>query len=195
MTQLALLRHTRTAWNIDGRLQGRTDIPALEESLAGLRKLAVPQPYAGWPWRSSPLLRTRQTAEALGLAAQPEPALIETSWGDYEGLTIAQLQAHYGEDFAANEARGLDLLPPNGESPRQVQARLLPWLAELAQTGVDTGAVTHKGVIRAIMALAYDWPMLGKPPVKLDWKALHVFRLDADGTPRPLLMNVTLVPR
>jgi len=195
MTDLVLLRHARTAWNAEKRLQGRTDIPALEESLASLRQQALPAPYAGWQWRSSPLLRTRQTAEALGLAAQPDPALIETSWGDYEGLTIAELQARYGAAFAENEARGLDLLPPNGESPRQVQARLLPWLAELAQSGVDTGAVTHKGVIRAILALAYDWPMLGKPPVKLDWQALHVFRLQADGLPRPLSMNVTLVPR
>ncbi len=195
MTQLALLRHTRTAWNAEKRLRGRTDIPALENSLAGLRKLAVPAPYADWQWRTSPLLRTRQTAEALGLQAKPDPALIETAWGDYEGLTIEELHARYGPAFAENEARGLDLLPPNGESPRQVQARLLPWLATLAKTGIDCGAVTHKGVIRAIMALAYDWPMLGKPPVKLDWTALQVFRLEADGTPRPADMNISLVPR
>ena len=195
MTELALLRHTRTAWNAEKRLQGRSDIPALDASLAGLRKLAVPMPYAAWPWRSSPLLRARQTAEALGLQATPDPALIETSWGDYEGLTIAELRARYGDAFAENEARGLDLLPPNGESPRQVQARLLPWLAQRAQDGAASGAVTHKGVIRAILALAYDWPMLGKPPVKLDWNALHVFRLEADGMPRPLLMNINLVPR
>lgn len=195
MTDLVLLRHARTAWNAEKRLQGRTDIPALDDALAGLRRQAVPPPYAAWAWRSSPLLRTRQTAEALGLAAQPDPALIETAWGDYEGQTIEQLQARYGTAFTENEARGLDLLPPNGESPRQVQARLLPWLADLAKSGVDTGAVTHKGVIRAIMALAYDWTMLGKPPVKLDWKALHVFRLQADGLPRPLLMNISLVPR
>ncbi len=195
MTELALLRHARTAWNAEKRMQGRTDIPALEASLADLRKLALPMPYAAWPWRSSPLQRARQTAEALGLQAAPDPALIETSWGDYEGLTLAELRARHGDAFAENEARGLDLLPPNGESPRQVQARLLPWLAQRAQSGADSGAVTHKGVIRAILALAYDWPMLGKPPAKLDWKALHVFRLEADGRPRPLRMNINLVPR
>jgi probable phosphoglycerate mutase len=160
-----------------------------------LRKLALPMPYAAWPWRSSPLQRARQTAEALGLQAAPDPALIETSWGDYEGLTLAELRARHGDDFAENEARGLDLLPPNGESPRQVQDRLKPWLRARAEAGVNCGAMSHKGVIRAILALAYDWPMLGKPPVKLDWTCLHVFRLEADGLPRPEQMNIPLVPR
>ncbi len=193
MTRLALLRHARTAWNIEGRLQGRADIGATEEALATLRGRKLPPPYDGWGWFASPLIRTRQTAAALGILAEPEPALIETHWGDYEGRTLAELSAL--GDFTENEARGLDFQPPNGESPRQLQQRLQPWLAARAAGGSDIGAVSHKGVIRAILALAYDWPMLGKPPVKVDWSCLQVFRLEADGTPRPEQMNIPLVPR
>ena len=45
------------------------------------------------------------------------------------------------------------------------------------------------------MALAYDWPMLDRPPVKLQWECLHRFRLGRDGQPHPDRMNIALLPR
>jgi probable phosphoglycerate mutase len=105
---------------------------------------------------------------------------------------LAELRAADGAAFAENEARGLDLQPPGGESPRQVQDRLRPWLRRLAAAGADAGAVTHKGVIRALLAQACDWPMLGKPPVKLDWQCLHDFRITDDGRPELLAANIPL---
>jgi probable phosphoglycerate mutase len=195
MIRLALLRHGATEWNAAGRLQGRTDIPL---SVAGREQFIgrhLPQAYGSRTWYCSPLQRARQTAAALGLQPVIEPALIEMDWGDYEGHTIAELQATHGPTFAANEDRGLDLQPPGGESPRQVQARLLPWLQNLAATGQDAGAVTHKGVIRAILALAFDWPMLDKPPVKLDWRCLQEFRITDAGRPELLAANIPLGPK
>lgn len=195
MIHLVLFRHAATEWNVAGRLQGRTDIPL---SAAGQEQFAdrrLPQVYGARAWYCSPLQRARQTATALGLRPVIEPALIEMNWGDYEGHTIAELQARYGSDFTANEDRGLDLQPPGGESPREVQARLLPWLLNLAALGQDAGAVTHKGVIRAILALAFDWPMLGKPPVKLDWRCLQEFRITDAGRPELLAANIPLEPK
>ena len=60
-----------------------------------------------------------------------------------------------------NEARGLDFRPPGGESPRDVQARLRPFLESLRD---PTIAVTHKGVLRALYALATGWTMERKAP-------------------------------
>jgi broad specificity phosphatase PhoE len=94
--------------------------------------------------------------------------------------------------MAAAEAAGLDLRPPGGESPREVQARVRPLLAEIAQSGRPTAAVTHKGVIRAVLALATGWDMRDKPPHRLDWSAAHLFRLDASGKPRIARLNVAL---
>ncbi len=190
MIRLALLRHGRTAWNLEGRLQGRADIPVLEDALAELRRHRPPAPYAGWRWLASPLTRTAQTAAAIGVTATPEPALIETDWGGYEGKLLADLETDPA--FIANEALGLDFQPPGGESPRMVQQRLAPLLARLAAAGTDCAAVSHKGVIRALLAWAFDWPMLGKPPVKLDWSALQVFHIDAEGRPSPGQFNIPL---
>jgi len=113
-------------------------------------------------------------------------------WGLWEGETLAGLRARLGAEMAAAEAAGVDLRPPGGESPREVQARIRPMLAEIAQRDRPTAAVTHKGVIRAVLALATGWDMRDKPPHRLDWSAAHLFRLDASGKPRIARLNVAL---
>jgi probable phosphoglycerate mutase len=189
MIRLALLRHGATAWNAEKRLQGRADISLSEAVRAAFSARRIPAAYQNRTWFVSPLLRARQTAEALGLQAAVAAPLIEMDWGAYEGSTLTELQVRHGAAFTANEARGLDLQPPGGESPRQVQQRLLPWLHALRS---DAGAVTHKGVIRAMLSLALDWPMLGKPPVRLDWHCLHEFRITDDGRLELAAANIPL---
>lgn len=188
---LGLLRHGATAWNAEHRLQGRADQPLTAAAQAWLQARTLPARPAFSRIVSSPLLRARQTAAALRLPAEIEGALVEMDWGGYEGRTVAELRAAHGAAFAADEDRGLDLQPPGGESPRAVQRRLLPWLASLDR---PTLAVTHKGVIRALLALAHGWPMLGRPPARLDWGCLHLM-LVADGRPRPWCYNRPLPRR
>ena len=74
-----------------------------------------------------------------------------------------------------------------------MQARLAPLLAEIAAQEKPVGLLTHKGVIRSILARATGWDMIGKPPEKLAWDALHLFRLDAAGAPQVLRLNWRLV--
>lgn len=194
MTVLAVLRHGMTAWSEEGRLQGRADPPLSPAGAAALEGRRLPPAFDDAAWHVSPLLRARQTASLLG-AVDPaiEPRLIEMDYGSYQGRRLDELRAALGSAFAANEARGRDFLPPGGESPRMVWDRLRPWLAELAAQGGRHVAITHKGVIRILLAQAYDWPMLGRPPVRLDWRRLHQFRLDRDGRPAPEAMNIPLV--
>jgi probable phosphoglycerate mutase len=193
MTLLAVLRHGPTEWSTARRLQGRTDIPLSPAGRATVASWRLPPALAGCAWLTSPLRRAGETAEILGLAAaRREARLIEMAWGDWEGLTLAELAVHPGAALAERAAAGLDLQPPGGESPRQVQARLRPLLAEIARAGDAVGAVTHKGVIRALFALASGWDMLGKAPARLDWQSAHLFRLDAAGKPAVERLNVSL---
>ena len=108
-----------------------------------------------------------------------------------EGYTLAELRASYA-DIDELESQGLDFRTPGGESPRDVQARVAPLLAEIAAAGVPTAAVTHKGVIRAVFALATGWDMLGKPPFRLDWSSAQLFRLDPAGRPEIDRFNIPL---
>lgn len=176
MTRLALLRHADTSWSVEGRIQGRRDVPLLEG--VGVE---IPSSCAGMRIVTSPLLRCVQTAALIGAANAPrEPRIVEMDWGEWEGERLSDLRERLGDAMAANEARGLDFTPPRGESPRMVLERVRPWLLEVS---VPTLAITHRGVIRVVLAAATGWDMRGKPPVKLDWRAVHFFELDERGRP------------
>lgn len=191
MTMIGFLRHGVTTWNREKRVQGLRDIPLSDEGRAALKTRRVPDRLSRATWVSSPLLRAVETADLLGLEATIEPLLVEMDWGEWEGRTVHEMRSIDPEAMKANEAKGLDFRPPHGESPREVQARLTDWAESLDGPG-PYGAVTHKGVIRAAVALALDWDMLPPDPVKLDWTAAHILRIRTDGRWEPVEMNVPL---
>lgn len=186
MTPLALLRHADTAWSVEGRIQGRTDVPLLKDA-----SVCLPLICRGMRIVTSPLRRCVETAALIGAHDAPrEPRIVEMDWGDWQGESFAALRERLGAAMRENEARGLDFRPLNGESPREVRARVKPWMREVAAAGVPTLAVTHRGVIRAIFAEAAGWDMRGKPPARLEWDAVQLFELDAEGAPRIRQLNL-----
>ena len=180
--KLALLRHGMTDWNRAKRVQGRVDRPLSDYGRQQLDLLSIPPEFKVYRWYCSPLRRATQTAALLAIdPLEIEASLIEMSWGDWEGEVLKPLRKRLGDEMRANESRGVDFRPPGGESPREVQARLQPWLQQVAAIGQDTAAVVHKGIIRCIYALACDWDMRGESPVEFAWDALHQFELNPDG--------------
>jgi probable phosphoglycerate mutase len=184
MTALLVLRHGPTDWSAAHRLQGRSDLALSEAGRAIVETWRLPEGVARFAWSTSPLWRCRETADVLRrnhLAAGPvhvEPRLTEMSFGEWEGRTLSDLRAADGQGLAELEGRGLDFRAPGGESPRQVQTRLRPWLDEIAAADTGVLAITHKGVIRALYALASGWDMRAKPKDRLIDDAVHAFALD-----------------
>jgi broad specificity phosphatase PhoE len=188
VTVLALLRHAETAWNAERRIQGQTDVPLSDVGRARLRGASLPPACRGLRVVTSPLARCIETAALLGIPEAPrEPRLMEMHWGEWQGMTLTALRSSLGKSIQENEDRGLDFRPPGGESPRDVATRVTEWMRELRE---PTFAVTHRGVIRAVLALATGWDMLGRPPAKLDWTAVHFFDVDAEGQPHVRELNV-----
>ena len=186
MTRLALRRHADTAWSVEGRIQGRADTPLLKNLL-----VHVPDACRDMRIVTSPLTRCVQTAALLGAPeAEREPRIIEMDWGEWEGESLVALRERLGEAMRANEARGLDFTPPGGESPRMVLLRVKSWLKEIERAAIPTLAITHRGVIRAILAEATGWDLRGKPPARLEWDAVHFFSLDPQGKPSIERLNV-----
>ena len=190
----AVLRHAPTDWNASGRLQGLTDTALSSDGEAAARRWRLPRPADSWQRMASPLQRARRTAELL----QPSAAvtvcsdLREMSFGVWEGRTLSELRAAGGETFAAAENAGLDFQPPGGESPRTTMTRINRWTASLARAGEPAVAVSHKAAIRALLALATGWNMLGRPPHKLDWRSAHFFVAHDDGRVVMDRLNVSL---
>jgi len=193
MTWLVLVRHGPTGWNAEKRIQGHTDIPLSPEGRSQVSRQALPGAFDSFQVVSSPLVRARETAALLNCRVRTlVPELMEMCWGEWEGETLASLRAKFGGRFQAREDLGLDFHPPGGESPRLVQQRLTPWFRRLADEARPTVAFTHKGVIRATLAMACGWNMLGPMPVKLEWRRAQLFRLTADGRPELLATNIPL---
>jgi probable phosphoglycerate mutase len=194
MITCAIIRHAPTQWNVEKRLQGRTDIGLGPQGRIVAASWSVPPAWQDWRLLVSPLVRARETAAILfpNTTAEIETNLCEMSFGDWEGQSLADLRDAAGSDAETREALGLDFRAPNGESPREVQARLLPLLQRLAEEGRDTVLVSHKAVQRALYALATGWQMMEKPPVKLRDGRAHVFRIGDDGQPMVVELNVDL---
>jgi len=189
MIRLLVIRHAPTEWTLAGRLQGRTDTALAPEAADYLAAISLPPPFDQAPCYASPLRRAMETARRLGRNPIAQDSLIEMDWGAWEGLSFEEASArldpskrHFGLDYAA----------PGGESPRDVQNRLLRFLNRLDSFGDDALAVSHKGVIRALYALAVGWTMESKPPDKLDFKAGQLFAFDQRDGLRLKRLNVPL---
>lgn len=185
MIRLCLLRHGPTTWNAAGRLQGRADPPLSEPGRAEVGRWRLPAwAVTARAW-TSPLARAVETARLLGRAdATVAPELIEMDWGAFEGRRLQDLRRADPAGLAALEARGLDLEPPGGESPRRVAERLAGFLGCLAGLGGDHLLVTHKGVLRAALTLATGWDMRARPPLRLGQGTALLLLLERDGSPR-----------
>lgn len=109
-TRLLIARHGQTDHNVVGRLQGQVDIPLNETGKAQAQQLA--RALDGMHIDrivSSPLSRAvntaRPLADALGLGIDTDAAFIERGFGDWEGLTGAEIRERWPEKYAAWRAQ------------------------------------------------------------------------------------------
>lgn len=167
-----LWRHGQTAWNLERRFQGTTDIELTETGLAQARRaarlLASLEPNA---IVSSDLRRTTATAAELarltGLEVTYDEGLRETYAGAWQGLTHDEIMARYGEQYAAWK-RGEPVRRGGGELETEVAERAAP-VVERSVDKLPAGGVlvvvSHGGAIRTTIGR-----LLGLPP--RSWEAL-----------------------
>ncbi|MBW8707926.1 MAG: histidine phosphatase family protein [Alphaproteobacteria bacterium] len=187
--KLALLRHGPTEWNAAGRVQGHTDIPLSEAGLAKMSDLRLPLAFQ----RSycSPLLRARQTAEALGLTDVIfDPRLMEQHWGIWEGLSLDEIRTRHGTDAFARAGEGAAFRPGGGETTGALNARVADFLTDVARGAGDAVAVTHTGVVRAAYTLATGWDMATPMPAGLDLSKIMLLSLDSQGAAKIDMLNL-----
>ncbi len=183
---LTLVRHGATAWNEQGRWQGVTDNPLAERGKAEAALLARRlRAQAFDRAESSDLQRAVETAthalpgHALaGHTLNLDPRLREMNFGAFEGLTLAEMQAHPA--FAHWQADPWHHAPPGGESLADVAARMQDWAGEL--DGGRVIAFSHSVAIRALLAGLFRWPPVPQPgyplplPVRLGHTGLSVLK-------------------
>jgi broad specificity phosphatase PhoE len=159
VTTILLARHGETNWNREWRFQGHADPPLNETGRAQADELAAalaPEELAAV--YSSPLRRALETAELVAAAHGLEPVAVEglreVDVGSWQGLTHAEVEARFPEQFARWRDHGQGW--EDGETYEQMGKRVVASLLELARAhaGERILAVTHGGPIRAALAFA-----------------------------------------
>ena len=181
---IGLMRHFQTDWNADHRLQGRTDRPLTDAARTRLAELTPPAPWDDARLVATPLSRAIDTAAILtGQTPEIDEDLVELSWGDWEGKRGADLIADPSSGYKHVEDWGWDMAPPGGESPNDAWARIHRALVRLVADGRPALLVVHRGVMRVIMAKAYNWNFDSLEPFKIKRERIYPITLGADGVP------------
>ncbi|MFA6266682.1 MAG: histidine phosphatase family protein [Pseudolabrys sp.] len=183
------IRHGETDWNVAGRLQGHRDIPLNDKGRGQARHCGLVlrdllakegRDPAALDYVSSPLSRAAETMEwvreGLGLARdgyRRDPALIELSFGDWEGSTIALLHQNDPVRIGQREHDKFHFVPPNGESYQMVTARMKRWHDSLT---ADAVATAHGGTMRGLMACLGIARPAAAPLIDIVQGVVYVFR-------------------
>ena len=164
MPYLILLRHGQSQWNLENKFTGWVDIDLtakgeIEATHAGdiLQKYPIDIVF------TSVLMRAIRTAEIAlkqaGIESIPiyrSEKLNERHYGDLQGLNKDDIGKEYGSDQLKVWRRSYDIAPPNGESLKMTQERVLPYFHESIipelQKGKNVLITAHGNSLRALIA-------------------------------------------
>jgi probable phosphoglycerate mutase len=183
------IRHGETAWSLSGQHTGVTDIPLTDNGrkLAERLRPALENEVFDVVL-VSPLKRARETADLSGLGDQAvvEPDLVEWNYGDYEGLTPAQIhQKRPGWMIFRDGA-------PGGETPDEIGARVDRVIARVRSVEGNVALVAHGHVLRVLAARWIGLPPGGGQHFLLDTGTLCVLSQYRDA-PAVRVWNAPLV--
>ena len=192
MPVIYYVRHGETDFNVEARLQGRRDTVLnargrLQAAHAAelLRDLLTRdgRELSDLAYVASTLKRARQTMEVMRATLGLDPhdyavddRLMEIAYGDWEGLTLPEIDRRMPGMLEARERNKWDFAPPGGESYRELTERIGTWYAGLTR---DTVVAAHGGGVRALIALFRLLPRDKATHAEIVQGVVYVF---ADGT-------------
>lgn len=164
--RIVLWRHGQTEWNLEGRLQGQTDVPLDEigrmQAQTAARLLAALEPSV---IVSSDLARAAETAASLArlvrLEVVPDEGLRETFVGTWQGLTDAEIRERFPEEYEAWRKDHYHQRRGGGEIESEVADRAVAAIERALKLVPDTGTlvvVTHGGTARVTIARLLGLP-------------------------------------
>jgi probable phosphoglycerate mutase len=179
-----LVRHGETAWSRDHRHTSTTDLPLTEVGVQVAQRLAERLAGVGFDLvLTSPRQRARRTAELAGFAAaEVDDDLVEWDYGDYEGITTAEIRETVpGWTVWTHPS-------PGGETAAQVTGRLDRVVARVRRVEGRTLLFGHGHALRAFTARWLDQPVDEGRFFVLDTATLSVLGYERD-TPALLRWN------
>ena len=172
MSRVILVRHGQTEWNRIERFRGLVDIDLNETGAWQAERLgeAIRDRYRVSAVYSSPLTRAMRTAEAIGKAVGLEvisyPALVDFSYGVWEGKTPEEVEAAFPDLYRLWLTQPQRVKIPGGESLRNLRLRASTALLRIARDHPEGTVVlvSHRAVCKVLACY-----LLGLPNSQL-WK-------------------------
>lgn len=172
----------RHAPAVDGLIcYGRTDVAVQVAPNDAAERLLGD--YRGEPPRriwSSPASRCRRVAEHLAEKLRVpftiDAALAELDFGAWEGRPWTAIQTDERATYEAWMANWQHLAPPQGECPKDIEARVRAWATALSDDG-DAWLIAHSGVVRALRVVLQgsSWIDAMRTPVAhLSWSSFEL---------------------
>jgi 2,3-bisphosphoglycerate-dependent phosphoglycerate mutase len=164
MVYLILLRHGESQWNVENRFTGWVDVDITSKGEDEARKAGLAlKDYPIDMLFTSALLRAIRTADiALQSAGkgtiptQRSEKLNERHYGDLQGLNKDEVGNQFGKEQLKIWRRSYDTPPPNGESLKMTQERVLPYFHEniipMLKQGKHVLITAHGNSLRALIA-------------------------------------------
>jgi alpha-ribazole phosphatase len=193
VSRLILIRHAEPQEDARGRCYGSLDIGLSTAGREHARRLAERLARVEYEAvYSSPRVRARETADAIGLAHGLAPVvdegLRELDFGELEGRTYDEIAASEPELYRAWMTTPTEIRFPGGESFADLKARSLVALERIRGLHESAIVVTHGGVLRAGVAAWLSMP--DEAIFRLDQRYCGVTIVDwLDGEPLVRLLN------
>ncbi len=197
-TWIYLVRHGQTVWNEEGKLCGSSDVPLSDEGLLQAQKLAARMKGVNLSAvYSSPLLRARQTAEAIAshhnLEVQIERDLSEIDYGDWEGLKVADAMEKFPELERLRREDPMKFVAPNGEPMKNFAERVIAAIQKIASKHPNETicVVAHQTVNRFILCWVMQMDFRLWRQLRQDPTCVNLLQVREDGMWRVCLVNDT----
>lgn len=166
MRLLFLVRHGQTDWNIEGRFQGRRDIPLNSRGIlqAEATSGALQRLRFGSIW-SSPLSRALRTAQIIaaphGCEVSIHDDLTEICHGEWEGLSNRVVADRWPELLGEWHASPETVTMPGGESLEDVSVRSVRALKDVCTASPEGNilVVAHDAVLKVLICHLLDAPL------------------------------------
>ena len=185
ITRFGVLRHAKTEWNQEKRIQGKSNSPLTPEGIQQAREWGMLLKTFSWNRiLVSDIGRAFETAVLVnGYLQVPiikDFRLQEQDWGEWTGKTLSMIKKDLPGLLEEKERAGWGFRPPGGEDRHTVWERSRKALKEAAEKwpGDQILVITHEGVIKCLIyGLMGRQFMSTKPSILNSWH-LHRIRYD-----------------
>jgi len=186
MVKFGLIRHARTRWNLEKKIQGKTNIPLSPEGIKDAHlwgEILSKKKYD--LILASPTIRAEQTSRIIShkinVNIEFDRDLREQDFGAWEGKRILDIRKQNPGEIEFQESRGWKFCPPGGESRIRVLKRVFRAMEKAAKSFDEKHVliVAHNGVIKALIYKILDKAFT--PDEKTLLENYHLHELSWDG--------------